>query len=213
MLMLAALSAGPRGPVQQQVPPASTFNNQFDVLLVRITADDDETSSATVQRIFRGREQPGPIALQWDIRAPKNSSGPDAHAGDELIVAGVFTASRFFVQAAYQGRELDGKLPPLPRAGPVQLASFLFLFAIPLIQIVLHRLTKRDRRLLKFNLAMPLIGLADYAFYESGIPAYMNIRIDLLLLIPVAALIGLLWVIFAVKAVNARPDAPHPERR
>ena len=41
--------------------------------------------------------------------------------------------------------------------------------------------------------ALPPVALALYAFYESGIPPEMNIRIDLLLIYPALALDFLFW--------------------
>lgn len=47
--------------------------------------------------------------------------------------------------------------------------------------------------------ALPPVALALYAFYESGIPSEMNIRIDLLLIYPALALDFLFWPALLVR--------------
>jgi len=46
---------------------------------------------------------------------------------------------------------------------------------------------------------LPPVALALYAFYESGIPPEMNIRIDLLLIYPALALDFLFWPALLVR--------------
>jgi hypothetical protein len=50
----------------------------------------------------------------------------------------------------------------------------------------------------------PLAALALYAFYESGIPPEMNIRIDLLLIYPALALDFLFWPALLVRFLILR---------
>ena len=51
---------------------------------------------------------------------------------------------------------------------------------------------------------LPLVVLALYAFYESGIPPEMNIRIDLLLIYPAIALDLLFWPALLVRFLILR---------
>ena len=51
---------------------------------------------------------------------------------------------------------------------------------------------------------LPLVDLALYAFYESGIPPETNIRIDLLLIYPALALDFLLWPALLVRFLILR---------
>jgi hypothetical protein len=51
---------------------------------------------------------------------------------------------------------------------------------------------------------LPLVALALYAFYESGIPPEMNIRIDLLLIYPAIALDFLFWPALLVRFLIRR---------
>jgi hypothetical protein len=53
---------------------------------------------------------------------------------------------------------------------------------------------------------LPLLALALYAFYESGIPPEMNIRIDLLLIYPALALDFLFWPALLVRYLIYRRD-------
>jgi hypothetical protein len=46
---------------------------------------------------------------------------------------------------------------------------------------------------------LPLVSLALYAFYESGIPPEVNIRIDLLLIYPALAIDSLFWPALLVR--------------
>jgi len=204
------------------MPAASSFRNGLDVLAIRIAADHGDSAEAVIEQVFRGNEKAGPVAIRWDtsVSSYPQSAPADLHSGDRLIVLGGFAANQFFPQFVYRDsaearRDLAANLPAGERIGWIQGISFLFLLLVPALQIALHSLYKRTRRRahLIINLVLPITALLDYWFYESGIPAYINIRIDLLLLLPVAALTALLWVIFAVKDWNARPDAPHPEPR
>jgi hypothetical protein len=51
---------------------------------------------------------------------------------------------------------------------------------------------------------LPLVALALYAFYESGIPSEMNIRIDLLLIYPAIVLDFLFWPALLVRYLICR---------
>jgi hypothetical protein len=46
---------------------------------------------------------------------------------------------------------------------------------------------------------LPLVAVALYAFYESGIPSEMNIRLDLLLVYPALAVDFLFWPALLVR--------------
>ena len=69
-------------------------------------------------------------------------------------------------------------------------AAGLILFMISLRRTVSPLLRQRCA---VAAFVLPLVALVLYAFYESGIPPEMNIRIDLLLIYPVIALDFLFW--------------------
>jgi hypothetical protein len=70
----------------------------------------------------------------------------------------------------------------------------------PVACLVLFVLSLRTTRPASFRqrcavavFVLPLVALALYAVYESGIPPEVNIRVDLLLIYPVLAIDFLFW--------------------
>ena len=75
-------------------------------------------------------------------------------------------------------------------------AACLILFMISLRRIWSPSLRQRCA---VATFVLPLVALALYAFYESGIPPETNIRIDLLLIYPAIALDFLFWPALLVR--------------
>src|SRR5215203_6430310 len=96
---------------------------------------------------------------------------------------------------ALQGRTAWVELPvaALIILSPV---ACLILFVISLRRTV----SPSSRRMCAVTtFVLPLVALAMYAFYESGIPSEMNIRIDLLLIYPAIVLDFLFWPALLVR--------------
>jgi hypothetical protein len=91
----------------------------------------------------------------------------------------------------------------LPLAGLIILSpvACLILFVLSLRRTGSPSLRQRCART---TFVLPLVVLALYAFYESGIPPEMNIRIDLLLIYPAIALDFLFWPALLVRFLILR---------
>lgn len=87
-----------------------------------------------------------------------------------------------------------GRDPPLP-------VACLLLFALSLRRST-PPLVRRRLRLAVF--LVPLAALGLYAFYETGISTYTNIRVDLLLIYPALLLAFLFWPALLVVALLRR---------
>jgi hypothetical protein len=92
------------------------------------------------------------------------------------------------------------------RTAWVQLPAAIFILLSPLACLVLFVISLRRtassslrQRCAVATFALPLVALALYALYESGIPPEMNIRIDLLLIYPALALDFLFWPALLVR--------------
>ena len=115
-----------------------------------------------------------------------------------ILLAHDFSAHGFFVGTfglALQGRTAWVELPVavLMILSPV---ACLILFVISLRRTGSPSLRQRCA---VATFVLPLVALALYAFYESGIPPEMNIRIDLLLIYPALALDFLFWPALLVR--------------
>jgi hypothetical protein len=69
---------------------------------------------------------------------------------------------------------------------------FYGIVAVTLLSVIPWRLAGGANR---WSLFLPLIGLTLYVIYEMSMPARWDIRVDLLLLVPLACLIVVSWVI------------------
>jgi hypothetical protein len=92
------------------------------------------------------------------------------------------------------------------RTAWVELPVAILLILSPVVCLVLFVISLRrtvspssKRRCAVATFVLPLVALALYAFYESGIPPEMNIRIDLLLIYPALALDFLFWPALLVR--------------
>lgn len=122
--------------------------------------------------------------------------------GDQVIVfaAGVAEFKSIWAQAAFRltpenrAFAMTHMAPP-ERSAAIQTPAFLLVLLAPLACITLHILLRSTvvsaprKYRLRFVLWLVLfLVLPVYAFYESGISIYSNIRVDLLLLWPAIAL-------------------------
>jgi hypothetical protein len=60
----------------------------------------------------------------------------------------------------------------------------------------------------RWALWLPLAALALYAGYEGAMPARMNIRLDLALILPLLGIITIAWLIRLVMVRRGRRRAP-----
>ena len=64
------------------------------------------------------------------------------------------------------------------RSNNVQIPLFLFILVAPVISNIMLRKNKKHQY-------MFVLQFAAYLIYESGVPTYMNIRVDLVIIIPI----------------------------
>jgi hypothetical protein len=163
----------------------------------------------SVNEVLRGAPKPSPIELVW--QEPRRSSsavpGREPHdwrkepleKGNKLIVFGsmcprsgssTMTVVDAFMFTPENRQTVVTNMAPAERAGRAQLAVFLLLLLIPIacfgvIGAAVARCRWFPRRTAR--LACVVLGALEwclYAWYESGVSAYTNIRIDLLLVWP-----------------------------
>jgi hypothetical protein len=104
------------------------------------------------------------------------------------------------VEAALAWLALQG------RTAWVELPAAVLIILSPVACLILFVISLRRtgspssrRRCAVTTFVLPLVALALYAFYESGIPPETNIRIDLLLIYPALALDFLFWPALLVR--------------
>ena len=92
------------------------------------------------------------------------------------------------------------------RTAWAQLPAAILILLSPVACLVLFAISLRrtaspswGQRCSAAVLVLPLVALALYVFYESGIPPEMNIRIDLLLIYPALTLDFLFWLALLVR--------------
>lgn len=97
------------------------------------------------------------------------------------------------------------------RTGFVQAPVAVLILASPLLCFALLALSLRrsvpEERRQRLRLAvglLPLVALGLYAFYETGVSAETNIRVDLLLIYPALLLTVLAWPALLVSALLLR---------
>lgn len=97
------------------------------------------------------------------------------------------------------------------RTGWVQAPVALMILAAPVACLVLFALSlprsvpEGGRRRLRLAVGLlPLAALGLYAFYESGVSVYTNIRVDLLLVYPALLVTLLSWPALIVATLFRR---------
>jgi hypothetical protein len=97
------------------------------------------------------------------------------------------------------------------RTAWVELPLAVLIILSPVVCLILSVLSLRRtgspslrQRCAGTTFVLPLVVLALYAFYESGMPPEMNIRIDLLLIYPAIALDFLFWPALLVRFLILR---------
>jgi hypothetical protein len=156
---------------------------------------------------------PPQLKPEWHQR-PLASPKP----GDQVIVfaAGVAEFKSIWAQAAFRLTPENRSfamthMAPPERSAAIQTPAFLLVLLAPLACVILHMLrrssmasgSRKNRLRLALWLVLFLV-LPVYAFYESGISIYSNIRVDLLLLWPA---IGLTLAIAATSLLSEKRSA------
>ena len=153
------------------------------------------------------------LTPEWHKR-PLASPKP----GDQVIVfaAGVAQFKSIWAQAAFRSTPENrafaiARMAPPERSAAIQTPAFLLVLLAPIACVILHMLLRSSAvsAPLKHRLRLALwlvlfLVLPVYAFYESGISIYSNIRVDLLLLWPA---IALTLVIAAISLLSGKPSA------
>lgn len=138
--------------------------------------------------------------------------------GDQVIVfaAGVAEFKSIWAQAAFRLTPENrafvvAHMAPAERSAVIQAPAFLLILLAPIVCVILHILLRSSALSapLKYRLRLALwlvlfLVLPVYAFYESGISIYSNIRVDLLLLWPA---IALTLAIAAMSLLFEKPSA------
>jgi hypothetical protein len=140
--------------------------------------------------------------------------------GDRIIVfaAGVAEFKSIWAQAAFrfspENRDFAvAHMAPPERSAAIQTPAFLLVLLAPAICLILHfasrstALSAHAKYCLRLTLWLVLVLTPNvYAFYESGISIYTNIRVDLLLLWPaigLTVLIGAASILFGNRSAQA----------
>lgn len=169
--------------------------------------------SAPVRQQDYERPQEGKLKPEWFVRS---FHGPKI--GDRVIVFGNLDASGALIvqpEAVYRFSKENRDavlryMAPAERSAWIQAPIALLLLALPLIGLVFLLAQpisfvsdRMRRRLRRCNYVFPLIAAVLYAFYESGISIYTNIRVDLLLIWPALGLTGILALLTLIVDVRA----------
>jgi hypothetical protein len=118
----------------------------------------------------------------------------------------VLLAYDFFVATFWPVEVPSAWLALQGRTAWVELPVAVLLILSPVAGLILFMISLRRigspssrQRCAVATFVLPLVALALYAFYESGIPPETNIRIDLLLIYPAIALDFLFWPALLVR--------------
>ena len=198
LLFHAAPTSGQPQGVREEIPPnPSHFGNpHIDCLAVTVLeVNDDGTAKVRVEEVLRGTSRKGVVRAVFTNVARDEVP----RAGEKILLFGGVNETE---KTLYQGgpifRFSDKNreqalqiLAPPDRTGPLQLGAFFLILAMSVIgRFLLRRLrseslSPRQRRWLRhLSKAVAFVAVGVYAFYESGICGYCNIRVDLLLIAP-----------------------------
>ena len=164
-----------------------------------------------VEEVLRGEDRGPTVMVTW--QAPvfhedvKDSQGvtegwkarpiesPEVAA--KLIVFSIGPTEAAGVQAwsvyrfSPQNRAVVLEHAATERSGQIQIPVFFLLLALPVLIVILFvrtssaKISPRARRRLRHAVsALAVLTLGLYVFYESGISAYSNIRVDLIVVWP-----------------------------
>ncbi len=164
-----------------------------------------------VEEVLRGEDRGPTVMVTWqapvfheDVKASggfteawkaRPLAGPEIAA--KLIVFSIGPAEAAGVQAwsvyrfSPQNRAVVLEHAATERSGRIQIPVFFLLLALPVVIVILFvrassanispRAQRRHRRAVS---ALAVLTLGLYVFYESGISAYSNIRVDLIVVWP-----------------------------
>ncbi len=182
-------------------------------------ADRGQTVMATWQAPIFHEDvtDPGGVTEAWKARP---LASPEVAA--KLIVFSIGPAEAAGVQAgsvyrfSHQNRAVVLEHAATERSGRIQIPVFFLLLALPVVIVILFvrassanispRAQRRHRQAVS---ALAVLTLGLYTFYESGISAYSNIRVDLIVVWPA---VGAAMVVAGLSLFKPRfrPKASSP---
>ena len=178
---------------------------------------EDFAGVLNITEVMRGHDiEAGRISVRWNptdkpARLARNQPPENPRPvkiGDKVIVFswlddnGVAIVNYFYEYTDEHKKIALTHMAPPEWAPKIKLLLFLLILIFPiigLITLVLFYALKTDYRRVKslylFSIIAPILTSATYLIYEMGISTYSNIRIDLLVLWPVAGGSFMLWLI------------------
>ena len=226
LLSCAALAQMPLASVPAN--PSFLMNPQFDIYVVRVavlrsgyaTNADPPTGQVEIEEILRGRVDPGRYSFR--LAGPVRHSDLDERGtmsrqwyDTEMDVPELGSRLIVFGRSNYNGdtlvlqdmrieynvtnrRIVLARMAPAERIWWIQLPVALLVCFMPILSLFRWNREK----IWKVPAVLSGGGLLMYAFYESGISSYSNIRVDLLLVGPAVLLNAALLLYFIVKFKN-----------
>jgi hypothetical protein len=205
--------------------PPFLMNPHFDIYVVRVTVlrsgyatnSDPPTGQVEIEETLRGRVDPGRYSFR--IAGPVRHSDLTPQGtmteewydasleppvlGSRLIVFGMYdkhtdTLALQDLRIEYNvtnRRIVLERMAPAERIWWMQLPLALLVCCMPIISL----LRWRQEHIWRIPAIMSGGALLLYAFYESGISSYSDIRVDLLLVGPAVLVNAALLLYFAVK--------------
>ncbi len=171
-----------------------------------------------IEEVIRGEEREATVMATWhapvfhedlvessgvtEAWKTRPLTGPEV--GAKLIVFSIGPAEAAGVQAASvyrfspENRSVVLEHAATERSGRIQIPVFFVILAMPFLMVTLlvrslsTEISQKARRGLRLAIsALAVLTLGLYVFYETGISAYSNIRVDLIVIWPaVGAALG-----------------------
>ncbi|MCH8924793.1 MAG: hypothetical protein IH924_01495 [Proteobacteria bacterium] len=189
-----------------------------------------------VEEVLRGEDRGPAVMVTWqaavfheDVKDSEGITeawkarplaGPEVTA--KLIVFSIGPAEAAGVQAwsvyrfSPQNRAMVLEHAATERSGRIQIPVFFLLLALPVVIVILFVRTssakispRAQRRLRQAVSALAVLTLGLYVFYESGISAYSNIRVDLIVVWPAVGT-ALVVGVLSLFRFRFRPKASSP---
>jgi len=184
-----------------------------------------------VEEFLRGGDRAATVTATWqapvfheDVKdsggfteawKARSLAGPEV--GAKLIVFSIGPAEAAGVQAASvyrfspENRAVVLEHAATERSGSIQILLFFVILAMPFLMVILFvrssstEMSQKARRGLRLAVsALAVLTLGLYVFYETGISAYSNIRVDLIVIWPA---VGAALVVGVVSLFKRRSRA------
>ena len=182
------------------VDPSLLYKSYLDIAVVKVVGLEGEGANFVrkmkIEKTLRGSVPSGAI-LVYDYSTIGVPIGlTNSKIGDRFLVfINHMTVIRAFEYSDELRDYLVKHMAQPARTGLFQGLASLLILSLPVLSMILRR------RKPKIIPLIFLLQLGLYVFYESGIPGYVNIRVDLLLIYP-AILWNLVILILFLQTVN-----------